>query len=314
MQVPFDIDYVFPWVNDGDPVWRNVYEAYCMKTQSYLRLEQFHNERYRDWGLLKYLFRAIETNMPWIRKVHLIVSNLEQVPRWLDMEKVHVVLHSSIIPAKFLPTFNSTAIEMFLDHIEGLAEHFIYGNDDIFPNAPTEPSDWYTQDGLPRYSMRELESKNIGNKQFPLVCASQWWTLEEKIFGKSNKRIFKRPVHGLSPMTKTLCVETKELITYSRIYKSISNFRQAYNMNQYIYLDYAELKELRVDPGYTFEYCGAKGFQLIDFLRNTKAHVICLNDCASGLNNKQIVQLQILTAHEFEIKYPNKSKYEIEGD
>ena len=52
--------------------------------------------------------------MSFIRTVHLVVSNIEQVPEWLDQSKVHVVLHKDIIPEDLLPTFNSTTIEMYL--------------------------------------------------------------------------------------------------------------------------------------------------------------------------------------------------------
>ena len=45
------------------------------------------------------------------------------------------------MPQQCLPTFNSTTIEMFLPKIPDLAEHFIYGNDDMYPMAPSQPSD-----------------------------------------------------------------------------------------------------------------------------------------------------------------------------
>ncbi len=312
MNLPFEIDYVFPWVNDGDPVWRKTYEDYCTKTQSYLRLEQFHNERFRDWGLLKYIFRAIETNMPWIRKVHLIVSNKEQVPRWLDTTKVNIVLHEQIIPARYLPTFNSTAIEMFLDKIPDLAEHFLYGNDDMFPMNPSEPSDWYTEDGKPKFTMRTLDSKSIKSKQFPIVCSNQWWILEEMIKHKADKRTFKRPWHGLNPMIKSKCIEAKNLLGNDRIKRSISNFRQAWNFNQYIYMNYMFLTDFCAEPTYTFEYLGAKNCKMLELIRETTSTVICINDCASDLNDMQIAQLQVLTAEEFNKRFPNKSKFEKE--
>ena len=114
MQLPFEIDYVFPWVNDTDKVWRKVFTDYCKKRGAMWRVIQLENERFRDWGLLKFLLRSIAKNMPWIRKLHLIVSNIEQVPQWINKMGVNIVLHEQFIPSRFLPTFNSTAIEMFL--------------------------------------------------------------------------------------------------------------------------------------------------------------------------------------------------------
>lgn len=111
--------------------------------------------------------------MPWIRNLYLIVSNKEQVPAWVNQENVKIVLHEDIIPARFLPTFNSTAIEMFIWKIPGLAEHFIYGNDDIYPMWPSEPDDWFTPEGNPRCNMRVVDVKMIMCKQFRMVCAKQ---------------------------------------------------------------------------------------------------------------------------------------------
>ena len=81
--------------------------------------------------------------MQFIRTVHLVVSNKEQVPEWLDQSKVHVVLHEDIIPKELLPTFNSTTIEMFLHKIPGLAEHFIYSNDDMMPMNKMDVHDFF---------------------------------------------------------------------------------------------------------------------------------------------------------------------------
>ena len=88
--------------------------------------------------------------MPFIRTVHLVVSNVEQVPKWLDQRKVNVVLHKGIIPEILLPTFNSTTIEMFLCRIPGLSEHFIYSNDDMFAINPMTVDDFF-KDGVPIY-------------------------------------------------------------------------------------------------------------------------------------------------------------------
>jgi len=222
------------------------------------------------------------------------------------------VLHSDIIPQKHLPTYNSTAIEMFIPFIDDLAEHFIYGNDDIFPFNPTQPSDWYTDSGVPKFQMRTLDAQTIKANQFRIVCSNQWWLLENLVTGKSHNRVFLRPQHGLNPMVKSKCIETQKLIGLPKIYKSISNFRQAYNYNQYIYMDYMYLIGYYQNSEYTFEYKGASGFELLDLIDNTTAQVLCINDCASKLDSKQIVQLQVLTAQKFEAKFPNKSKYEKE--
>ena len=55
-----------------------------------------------------------------------------------------------IIEKDNLPTFNSSAIEVNLFKIKKLSEHFVIFNDDMFLNAPVEPSDFFWFDGRPR--------------------------------------------------------------------------------------------------------------------------------------------------------------------
>ena len=129
------MDIVITYVDGNDPVWKQDYEKYTNVPVM--------EKRFRDWGTLKYLLRGIEVNMPFIRNVYLVVSHESQVPQWADKTNLNVVLHKDIIPAEYLPTFNSTTIEMFLHRIEGLDEEFVYFNDDIFPVMPSQPEDLF---------------------------------------------------------------------------------------------------------------------------------------------------------------------------
>jgi len=46
-----------------------------------------------------------------------------------------------------LPTFNSLAIETMLWRIEGLADRFLYFNDDMMPVGPVKPADFFSRVG-----------------------------------------------------------------------------------------------------------------------------------------------------------------------
>ena len=46
-----------------------------------------------------------------------------------------------------LPTFNSYAIETMLWRIEGLADRFLYFNDDMMLVGPVEPTDFFSNEG-----------------------------------------------------------------------------------------------------------------------------------------------------------------------
>lgn len=140
-----DIDFVITWVDGSDPKWLADRAKYAPKN------EKIDESRYRDWGFLKYWFRAVEANAPWVRKIHFVTYG--HIPEWLNTNhpKLHIVKHEDFIDKKFLPTFNSCAIEMNLHKIPGLAEKFVYFNDDMFLNRRVKP-EFFFKNGLPRDS------------------------------------------------------------------------------------------------------------------------------------------------------------------
>ena len=138
------IDFVIIWVDGNDPEWRKVKNQYVPKAIG----EDDQEVRYRDWDNLQYWFRAVEKYTPWVNKIHFVTWG--HLPKWLNVDhpKLHIVKHEDYIPAEYLPTFNSHTIEMNLHRIEGLAEQFVYFNDDMFINAPMQPEDFFVN-GLP---------------------------------------------------------------------------------------------------------------------------------------------------------------------
>ncbi|MBX4777370.1 capsular biosynthesis protein, partial [Klebsiella sp. CVUAS 10191.3] len=130
-----DIDFVVLWVDSDDRRWQNDFLHYKTIYSDTYKLA-ITPSRFRDMGLFKYWFRAVENYAPWVRKVHLVTCG--QVPTWLDKSyhKINLVPHSDIIDEKYLPTFNSRAIEVNIHKIKDLSEQFVYFNDDMLLNAP----------------------------------------------------------------------------------------------------------------------------------------------------------------------------------
>lgn len=147
-----EIDFVITWVDGGDPAWRKQKAIYSGQAQlageEDVSSVDTRDERYRDHGLLAYWFRAVEKFAPWVRKVHFVTWG--HMPKWLDTDnpKLNVVKHEDFIPNEFLPTFNSNVIEPHLHRINGLSEHFVYFNDDVFPIGPLKETDFF-KDGKP---------------------------------------------------------------------------------------------------------------------------------------------------------------------
>lgn len=139
----FPIDIVIPWVDGSDPAWQQERASFQPSPGT-----DSSAARYRDWDTLRYWFRSVERYAPWVRTIHFITYG--HLPAWLNTghPKLHVVNHRDYIPEEYLPTFSSHTIELNMHRIEGLAEHFLYFNDDVFLNAPSKPEDFFIK-GLP---------------------------------------------------------------------------------------------------------------------------------------------------------------------
>ena len=141
------IDIVLPWVNPTDINWLNDF-AYWKEKETGDKCEG----RFRDCNTLKYVFRSIEDNCPWCRYVFLVLSSPTQIPSWLNINspKLKIVYHKDYIPEEFLPTFNTSVIELFYCFIKELSENFILINDDMF-FTKNPGKNFYFQENLPVY-------------------------------------------------------------------------------------------------------------------------------------------------------------------
>lgn len=162
---------------------------------------------------------------------------------------MHIVLHRDIIPEKYLPTFNSTTIEMFLCKIDGLAEHFIYSNDDMLPMNKMDVEDFF-QDGLPVY---ELINRTHSQNSFRMQCRNSH-KLASKLAGKNldGKRYFYIK-HSMDPMLKSVCEEVWEK-GGDEIMKRCTKFREPFNYTQYLFPVYGLLSGRGVLGTYSFRY------------------------------------------------------------
>lgn len=141
-----DIDFVITWVDMNDPDWQEDFIRYSGKTGN--SKNGISPARFRDYGFLKYWFRGVEKFAPWVRKIHFVTSG--QKPDWLDERnpKINLISHKDYIPEQFLPTYNSVVIERYIHRIPGLANHFVYFNDDFFIINTIERERFF-RNGLP---------------------------------------------------------------------------------------------------------------------------------------------------------------------
>ena len=292
-----NMDAVITYVNGFDPLWRKSFEETTGK--------QAMAKRFRDWGTLPYLLRGIQEHIPSVDKVFLIVSSESQVPSWVDREKLNVVYHKDIIPEQFLPTFNSSTIEMFMHRIPDLGEEFLYFNDDMFPVMDCKKEDFF-KDG--KSAIGFAHHLLAANKYKKRVRNSD--RQARKVAGKKPGLFFIRPQHTCSPMIKSM---NEELFHASRdvIYSVISRLRNAHTFNQYLFLDYQYLAGLGVSRRISNRHISLAAVspeRLAAAIVSPDRQIVSINDVEMSPERFHLLRRTMLEA--FSRHFPEKSVYE----
>lgn len=292
------MDIVITYVNGLDPVWQ---QEYAQHTNTPI-LEK----RFRDWGTLKYLFRGIEKNMSFIRKVHLVVSGESQVPEWVNRENVNVVLHSDIIPAEHLPTFCSNTIELHLHRIDGLDEEFLYFNDDIFPMLPSEPTDFF-RDGK---GIIGINCHLFAADMFKRICRNSD-RAARKALGRRSPWWFLRPQHICAPMLRSVNNQVYEMLK-DDILATLTPTRTERNITQYLFTNYLFLQGRiipRRQPRRHFSVGIASAEKITSYLLNPDRRLVCINDVK--LSECRYDKMRAALLEAFESALPERSKFEV---
>lgn len=147
--VTFPIDIVFSWVDGTDVEFQR---QRAKRMQSYVVGDGDDSEaRYRQIDELKYALRSVYSYAPWIRNIFIATDSPR--PAWLaDHPRVTIVPSEAMFAdTSVLPTHNSHAVESQLHHIEGLSEHFLYSNDDMFIGRPVQPELFFSPGGVSKF-------------------------------------------------------------------------------------------------------------------------------------------------------------------
>lgn len=270
------IDFVIPYVNNQDKVWQNTFINYCTKNKCPERVTELYSKRFSGITFIYDQIKLVNKNMPWVNKIYLLLSNIEQIDKSLLPSNVEIVLHNQFIPSAFLPTFNSTTIEMFLWNIPNLSENFIYANDDMLPIGKMKPSDFFSKG---KVKIEWLSSIFFPNStMFGYQCKNNCESIC-KAFGYEFNNVLLRPIHSFTPMIKSHCVEAyKALRQY--IEPHIRGFRTQYQHNQYIYPLYELMAYGTLESNIDFLYTELR--QMFDF----NHQIICVN----AEKNKEVIE------------------------
>ena len=327
-----EIDFVIPWVDGSDPAWLEERAKYDSKGCD------AREARYRDWGLLPYWFRTVEAYAPWVRKIHFITWG--HIPEWLDTTnpKLHIVYHKDYIPEKYLPTFQANPIELNLHRIEGLAEQFVYFNDDVFITKAIKP-EFFFKNSLPCdcFSLQSIvfNPNSIGwingsvmsviNKNFPFrATLKKHW---KKMLSPRNgiKKLTKTIMHAvchpwcpglfyshtttayLKSTLETVWEKEPEILADTCRYR----FREKTNVNQYVF----KFWQLMSGQFYPVSMKAQKCFHLREAWVPEVCHhiqektyaIICINDIGVI---EDVTQTAAQLQAAFETVLPERSSFE----
>ncbi len=144
-----DVDMVFSWVDGSSTEFQRTRAA---QMAEYVVGEGDDGPaRYRHVDELRYALRSVHMYAPWVRRIFIATDS--PAPAWLiDHPKVTIVRSEEFFAdTSVLPIHNSHAVEAQLHRIDGLAEHFLYSNDDMFFGRAVEPELFFSPAGLTRF-------------------------------------------------------------------------------------------------------------------------------------------------------------------
>ena len=150
-----DVDAVIAWVDGADPVHRRKLDEFLKRDSGSTHAAASAATRFGDCGEIDYCVASLLRFAPWLRKIY-IVTDAQTPPLMARLDgtgledRVQLVDHKIIFAGyeQFLPTFSSLSIEAMLWRIPGLAERFIYLNDDFQVIRPVALADFFSEDGV----------------------------------------------------------------------------------------------------------------------------------------------------------------------
>ncbi|WP_326784972.1 stealth conserved region 3 domain-containing protein [Streptomyces sp. NBC_00151] len=287
--IDFPVDAVYTWVNGSDVAWlerkNSVLAGLGMDTQD----AATSAARFRDRDELRYSLRSIDMYAPWIRNIYIVTD--KQDPKWLDLShpRVRVVDHTEIFGDRgALPTYNSHAIESQLHHIEGLAEHFLYFNDDVFLGRTVQPGMFFLGNGQARHFMSPTAvpmSPSSNVDEFNIGAAKNNRSLIERSFGQTLVHSF---LHAPHPLRRSILADIERefaeeiAVAASNQLRDHSDVSVASSLHHYYGFHTLRSVPGSISCGFVNVGLSEHGPRLQRILTARPHDVFCLNDFHDG--------------------------------
>ncbi|MFF3646109.1 stealth conserved region 3 domain-containing protein [Streptomyces sp. NPDC002564] len=312
--VDFPVDAVYTWVDDSDPEWRARRDATRGGGDT---SADDGAVRFRNRDELRFSLRSLAMYAPWIRHVYLVTAG--QTPSWLDRDHpgLTVVDHRDLFadPGACLPTFNSHAIESQLHRIEGLSEHFLYFNDDMFLGRPTAADTFFLSNGLARFfwSSASVPALPVSDAdEGYLAAAKNNRELLRAEFGRTTTHSF---FHVPYALRRSVLTEIAERFPERTAATARSRFRSTGDLAlvSSLHQHYAYLTGRAVPGGISYDFVDigdrADHARLGRLLQNRDRTAFCIGESPDGGVADEEMALAIrsfLTAY-----FPVRSPYEV---
>ncbi len=299
-----DIDLVITYLNNNDKKWQRDYKTYS-------RIEKKKYDpfgiRFRDWNNFKYVLRSIANYMSFINNLYIVVSDESQIPEYVNTDTAKIIFHKDIIPEKYLPTFNSNTIELFIYKITELSENFLYTNDDIFITNNISAKDFYDNEMNPKIDVFEKRiSRN--NVYINSLRNTQELVLNEHNVTFKSKLSLLRSNHSINPMKKSMWEYYWDKYK-NEMSNSITRFRDKSNITQELSNYHFFIKDknnvTKRNTRY-FSFINNTTYDLENLINDKNITAICIND--NGVIDFDIYKTEVNVI--LERKYPNKCIYE----
>jgi len=312
----FPIDVVLTWVDGADPQWLSKKDRYLGNSNVLPPYSTAHlEERFKSRNELKYALRSIHMFAPFVRTIFIVTDN--QVPNWLQIDNKNIKLidHKDIFfDESALPTFNSHSIETQLHHIDGLSEHFIYMNDDMFFGKFSSKEEYFDSNGIakvfpePQHIVPELVS--VDDEEY-VYAGMNAVNLLEKDFNSYPSRLM---MHSPYSVRRSVMYEIES--RYNDIYQTTARnkYRSRSDISpiSFFYCHYAHLIGKAVLASIEHEYLAlwtpSLALKLNKLLNTRQASNFCLND--AGVRGKYAAKIDRIVASFLEEYFPIKSPFE----
>lgn len=305
------IDVVYTWVDGDDRAWRRRKAAALGEDLGSYTSDASIDARFESRNELRYSLRSIEMFANWVNHIWIVTD--QQVPSWLVQDdRLTVVDHRDIFAdPSALPVYNSHAIESQLHHIPGLADRYLYLNDDMLFGAAAAPEEFFYANDIHRFfpSPALIDTGEQTEDDIAVTAAAK--NNRDFLQTHFTRTITNKLRHGPQPQSRLVLErfesefpELFDQVMRSRLRQS-SDYSLPSSLSQYYAFVTGRAVPGTIDSGYVDLASPHAEYLLHRWLRRRDRTVLCIND--SGTQNERTDRF---LRRFFENYYPLPSRWE----